>query len=347
MPQYALTFPSGTVEYHLDANINTLQQLAPPSSSIIITDENVWQAHESRFAGYRSIVIPAGEDAKTWQTVEHLANECMALEAHRGTMLVGLGGGTITDLVGFLASVYMRGVQFGFVPTTLLCAVDASIGGKNGINLGVHKNMLGTIKQPKFILHDASLFDTLPDVEWSNGFAEIIKYGCIADARILTTLAQSDLAYFRKYRDKLAELIAGCVDVKNKIVHADEEEEGLRKILNFGHTAGHAFELVAGLPHGQAVGLGMLVACSVSEKVAGLDPTFRGQIVGTLSQYGLPTSLDFDIEAACSLLRTDKKRTESAIDYVVLEKPGVGRTEPLPFPAVEEALRAFANEGHS
>jgi 3-dehydroquinate synthase len=328
--------------YHLNGDVQELRQLAPPSRAIIITDVHVWAAHQHHFDGYRHLVLDAGEAQKSWKTIEDLAAQLLQMGAHRGTTLVGIGGGTITDITGFLASVYMRGIDFGFVPTTLLGMVDASIGGKNGINMGPNKNMIGTIRQPRFILHDNQLLHSLPDAEWSNGFAEVIKYGCIADVRILKTLEISDLGWFRKYPGKLSELIVGCVDVKNKIVSADEQESGLRKILNFGHTAAHAFERVCGLSHGQAVGLGMLVACRISEQFAGLDSGFRTQLEQILKRYGLPTALEFDVHQVAGLLRSDKKRTDDAIDFVVLPRPGVAHTRLLPFAAVEEALQSFS-----
>lgn len=343
---YALTFPSGTVDFHLDSSIKKLRELAPPSSSILVTEENVARFHGKSFEGYRTLTVPAGEDSKSWSTVERLANELVSHEAHTHTTLVGVGGGMVTDLTGFLASVYMRGVPVGFVPTTLLATVDAAIGGKNGVNLGVHKNMLGTVRQPKFILQDTSLLDTLPDTEWSNGFAEIIKYGCISDVRIINTLSHSDVNYFRKNKTGLAELIAGCIDVKTKIVHADEEDTGIRRILNFGHTAGHALERLHNLSHGQAVGLGMLVACLVSEKVAGLDPMVKDKLANILDTYGLPTTLRFNPAEVSQLMRMDKKRTDEGIDFVVMEQLGKVRVESLPFSTIEEALQTFANAGN-
>ncbi len=340
-PTYAQTFPSGTVEYYLKSSLDLLPGLAPPAHSIVITDEAVQALHGARWATYRVLTVPPGEDSKSSGQAERLAEALVKEEAHRGTILIGIGGGMVTDLAGYVASVYMRGVAFGGVPSTLLGMVDAAVGGKNGVNLGVYKNMLGTVRQPHFVLHDAALLSTLPTEEWSNGFAEIIKYGCIADARILTTLLQSDIAYFQKTPEGLAELIAGCVDVKNKIVVADEDESGLRRILNFGHTAAHAFERMYGLAHGAAVGLGMLVACLVSERVAGLEPTAKDHIANLLDAYGLPTALDFDVAAVSALLRTDKKRSDDGIDYVVIGGFGKARTERIPFRVVEEALQTF------
>lgn len=342
---FAHTFPSGTVEYHLAAPVKKLQELAPPESSIVVTDENVARLHGEHLKGYKTLAVPPGEDSKSIETIQRLTQELAGHEAHRKTLIVGVGGGMITDLTGFLASVYMRGTRVGFVPTTLLASVDAAVGGKNGVNVGLHKNLLGTVRQPVFILQDTDLLETLPDAEWSNGFAEIIKYGCISDIRILTTLSQSDIAFYKKNRAGLDELIAGCVDVKSKIVNADEDETGIRRILNFGHTAGHAFERLHNLPHGAAVGLGMLVACLVSEKVAGLDLSAKDKLANTLAAYGLPTTLDFNPDDVAALLRADKKRTDDGIDYVVMEAFGKVCVKSLPFSVIEDALKMFADAG--
>lgn len=329
MRSFAFTFPSGTTEYHYEATIDDLREKAPPATTIIITDENVAKLYAAKLEDYRIITLPAGEEHKTWITVEQLAKKLMELGAHRGTLLAGVGGGVVTDITGFLASVYMRGLKFAFVPTTLLGMVDAAIGGKNGVNVGLHKNMLGTISQPQFILYNTDFLLTLPDEQWSNGFAEIIKYGYIADARILTTLQQSNIAFFQKHPQQLGELIAGAADIKNKIVHADEQETGMRKMLNFGHTAGHAFEMMHNLPHGYAVGLGMMIAMRLSRAYQAMPEPTQHQLADLLMQYGLPVTLDYDPQQALDIMKGDKKGSDGSIDYVLLEKPGVAAIRKL------------------
>lgn len=329
MRQFAFTFPSGTTDYLFETTLDDLRQAAPPAASILITNSEIAAIYKERLADYRMITMPAGEVHKTWQTVEALAKQLIELGARRGTLLVGVGGGVVTDITGFLASVYMRGLAFAFVPTTLLAMVDAAIGGKNGVNVGQHKNMLGTIRQPKFILYNTDFLLTLPEEQWSNGFAEIIKYGYIADARILTTLQQNDVAYYQKHPHQLGELIAGCADIKNKIVHADEHETGLRKMLNFGHTAGHAFEMLATLPHGYAVGLGMMVALRLSHKHKALPLDTLLQLETLLERYALPTKIEVDPQQTLNIMRMDKKGDDSGIDYILIEKPGVAAIQKL------------------
>lgn len=345
--EYALTFPTGTVQYLLESSIDNLRQQAPPKDAIIITDEHVAQVLDGKLEGYKVLTIPAGEAQKTPQTIEALTHRLIEAETHKAHTIVGIGGGLVTDITGFLAGTYMRGISFGFVPTTLLAMVDAAIGGKNGVNVGLHKNMLGTIRQPKFILYDTELLTTLPDEEWHNGFAEIIKYGCISDARILTMLRAADTAYYQKHLHQLNALIAGCVDIKNKITSADESEQGMRRLLNFGHTSGHAFETVHQLPHGHAVGLGMLVATILSEELVGLDKAFYAQLKTLLQQYGLPTKLEFDIAEIMNILKMDKKRLDAgSVNFVLLEKPGLATVKPVQFEAIEATLKTFSSAGN-
>lgn len=339
MKSQGITFPSGAAtEYHFDATLEDLYRLVPAKDTIIITDETVAQLHGDSLRDYRIITFPAGEQHKTLDSIARLSEALLESGAHRGTSLLGIGGGVVTDVTGFLAASFMRGLAMAFVPTTLLGQVDAAIGGKNGVNLGLHKNMLGTVRQPGFVLFCTEFLSTLPDEQWRAGFAEIIKYGFIADARILTTLQAADIAFFQGHQNKLAELIAGCADVKNKIVHADETEQGL-KMLNFGHTAGHAFETLCGIPHGHAVGLGMRVAIGLSEKHTTLMSDAGPLLLQLLEQYGLPTSIAHDTDEVMALLLADKKRREDGIEYVLLEKPGVAVTKILQPEQIREGLK--------
>jgi 3-dehydroquinate synthase len=339
MTSHAITFTSGdTTQFHFDASAQDMLSLAPPASSIIITDDNVASLFQTELSPYRVLSFPAGEEHKNMAAIGRLAEQLLAAGANRQTLLLGVGGGVVTDVSGYLAASFMRGLPFAFVPTTLLGQVDAAIGGKNGVNLGMHKNMLGTVRQPRFVLFASSWLSLLPEQHWSAGFAEVIKYGFIADTRILSLLQESSLARFQKQADALGELLKGCVDVKNKIVHADEKEDGIRRILNFGHTAGHAFERLLDLPHGHAVGLGMRVAMRLSEKHAGLGPDAAEQLCSLLAQFGLPTTLEFDEDAVMELLLGDKKRSDAGIDYVLLEKPGVAVIKCLQAVEIREAL---------
>lgn len=341
MDTQTLSFHSDyTTDYHFEAAQEDLHKLAPPASTIVITDDTVRNLYADLLKPYRLLSFPAGEEQKSLSTVSRLTEELIASGAHRGTLLLGFGGGVVTDLTGFLGSTFMRGLRFGFVPTTLLAQVDASIGGKNGVNAGLLKNMLGTVRQPSFIVLDSSYLSSLPDAEWSNGLAEVIKYGYIADARILSALSSSNLQWIQKHRQKLDELIEGCVNIKNKIVHADENETGLRRLLNFGHTAGHAFETLYKLPHGHAVGLGMLVAMRLSEQHCGLNASAAEQLKSLLRQFDLPVQIEYFEDDVVNLLCADKKRNDKGIDFVMIEKPGVAIIRTMQAEDIRSALSA-------
>lgn len=342
--QYSVVFPGGVVDYHFDKSFGLLAQITGERECILITDNTMAEIHGGLFTAYKTIVIPTGEEQKNWQIIERIAEELYNHRAHRKTILLGVGGGVITDITGFIASVYMRGVPFGFVPTSLLAMVDASIGGKNGVNMGNQKNFLGAIQQPEFILYDTSFLNTLPQAEWSNGFAEIIKYACLFDEALFRELGEHTLDYYVENRPALYEVIKKCAGWKNKVVLEDERESGIRKLLNFGHTTGHAFETLYKLPHGHAVALGMLVACIVSEIYAGLSPGVRLQLQSLLAQYLLPVNLSFEPGKVIEVLKMDKKRNGEQVDYILLNKVGNGSIATLPFEAIEQALVSFQHD---
>jgi 3-dehydroquinate synthase len=340
--QQTVIFPSGAVNYLFHSSFAELRGLAAGKKVVVITDEHIVGSYPGFFNDYQTLVIPPGEDSKSLNTIEHLCNELLQAEAAKDTLLVGVGGGVITDIVGFVASVYMRGVSFGFVPTTLLAMVDAAIGGKNGVNIGLNKNIAGTITQPEFILYDSNFLDTLPVAEWSSGFAEVIKYGCIFDAGLFEELAANTLEHYRQNRGAVEELIKRCAGWKNKTVLEDERENGIRKLLNFGHTAGHAIEKLYELPHGAAVGIGMIIACTLSEEMTGLPTTVRTDLQRLLEKYGLPIHIDIDVALVADILKMDKKRKRDTIDYILLESIGEAVIMPLRFEVIEKALDIYA-----
>lgn len=345
--QYSLSFGSGTVQYMFKASFNALDGLAQGRQIVLITDSNVAELHKDIFTAYKTIIIPAGEDNKSLEAVAHITAELVKAEVHKNHLLVGVGGGVVSDITGYVASVYMRGISFGFVPTTILSMADAAVGGKNGVNFGLHKNLLGTIRQPQFILYDTAFLASLPVKEWANGFAEIIKYACVFDGPLFDELEKHDLSYYRNDMQTLQWLIRKCVEWKNKIVIVDEDEKGPRKLLNFGHTAGHAIETLYHLPHGYAVGLGMIIACMVSERVAQLHPAARKRLIGLLKQYQLPAEYDIDADKVMQVLRMDKKRKEDTLDYVVLNNIGNPTVMALSFDDIQQAVASFAYAGNN
>jgi 3-dehydroquinate synthase len=232
----------------------------------------------------------------------------------------------------------MRGIRFGFVPTSMLAMVDASIGGKNGIDVGEYKNMVGIIRQPSFLFYDSSLLSTLPEKEWSNGFAEIIKHACILDRPMFKLLESTSLDKLRKKKSLLDDIIRRNVHLKSAVVKRDEFEQGDRKLLNFGHTLGHALETQYELTHGQAVALGMIFAGWLSAKLLGYKDLNRLETI--IATYGLPTRASFDVEKVFNVLKMDKKRVSKTMNYILLSRTGKGEIVQIP---VEE-LRGYLTE---
>jgi 3-dehydroquinate synthase len=313
-------FSQSSVDYYFDGSAAGLNSVVDKDNSVFITDENVHAAHEKSFKNKNVIVLKAGEEYKVQATVDSVIEQLIEMEADRKTVLIGVGGGVITDLTGYIASVYMRGISFGFVPSSLLAMVDASIGGKNGIDVGPFKNMVGIIRQPAFILFDTSYLQTLPENEWRNGFAEIIKHAAIKDAAMFRELEENDLVYFRKKKKEVNALIQRNALLKTRVVRQDEFEAGDRKLLNFGHTLGHALETQYELSHGEAVAIGMAYASMFSQKINGFKNAER--LIGLLGQYELPSFAEFDQEKVMNVLKMDKKKTRDSINFILLERIG-------------------------
>ncbi len=339
MRKKTYTFSNSQVDYFFDADFSHLEKLVSKEQAVVITDEHIFDKHKRKFKGWNTIVLKPGEAYKIQQTVDMIIDQLIAFGADRKTTLIGVGGGVVTDMTGYVAGVYMRGIACGFVPTSILAMVDASIGGKNGIDVGVYKNMVGLIRQPKFLLYDHSFLKTLPKEEWQNGFAEIIKHACIKDAAMFATLQASSLASFKRDPAKLAALIQRNALIKTKVVVADEFEQADRKLLNFGHTLGHAIENMYELSHGQAISIGMTYAAIMSQQIRGFKDAEA--VIGLLAKYGLPTFADFDKKKAFKTLQMDKKKQAQGINYVLLQKIGKAVIQPLSFQELETILNQF------
>lgn len=336
MDKKKFRFSQKSATYYFNASIDQLDQLADSSKTILVTDENIFNAHKKKFRGHDTIVLKAGEEHKTQRTVDHIIQQLIEYKADRKSFIVGIGGGVITDMTGYAASVYMRGIRFGFVPVSILAMVDASIGGKNGIDVGVYKNLVGTINQPEFLLYDTSFLKTLPDSEWINGFAEVIKHACIKDARLFGELEKNNLRTYKKDAMALGSLIKRNAVIKSNVVVADEFEQGERRLLNFGHTWGHAIETKYQLPHGHAVSIGMVMACRLSEQLTGFKQTER--VMKVLSQYGLPVALEVDKQATFEVLKMDKKRVSASMNYVLLNSIGKAVVKSIQIDQLEELI---------
>jgi 3-dehydroquinate synthase len=338
MTKKIIKFSNSSTSFYFDANFAQLEKIVAKENAIMITDENVFTKNKNVFKGWRVIVLQAGEQYKNQAAVDNIIEQLITAGANRKTFLIGVGGGVVTDVAGYVAGIYMRGISFGFVPTSILAMVDASIGGKNGVDIGLYKNMIGLIRQPSFLLYDYSLLKLLPKEEWINGFAEIIKHSCIKDAAMFALLEEHKLADFQKNKILLNKIIQRNALLKSKVVQQDEFETGERKILNFGHTLGHAIENEYQLPHGHAVAIGMVTAAYLSRDILGFK--MPEKIIALIEKYGLPPFSKFNAAKALRMMYADKKRAQDVIHYVLLEKIGKAVVKSLTIkqiqPVVEE-----------
>ena len=316
---------SGNSEILVGESYKDFSKYCHSHNIIIVTDKNVNYHYGKVFTDYPVIEIGLREKNKTVRTVERIHESMLSLEADRDTYLVGIGGGIVCDIAGYAAATYMRGIRFGFVATTLLAQVDASVGGKNGVNFHGYKNIIGTFKQPDFVICDPYTLDTLPQDELSNGFAEIIKHTLISDQKEFHRLQNN-------YRDALAlkpytinRLVEHSIRTKAAIVNRDELETGERKKLNFGHTFGHALEKVTGISHGKAVSIGMMVAGNISQQKGLIGSQELQQIEELLTNMKLPVTIDYDRKEVHQALINDKKRRGEHIHFVLLK--GIGNAE--------------------
>lgn len=340
MKTWKVTFSTKIVQIILDGKFTAIERIVAKSQAIYITDENVYVLHEKKFKGKKTIVIPSGELHKQQSTVDFIIESLLNFDANRQTVLIGVGGGVVTDMVGYVAGIFMRGVEFGFIPTTLLAMVDASIGGKNGIDIGMYKNMVGLIRQPAFLLYDFDFLNSLPKHQWENGFAEIIKHAAIKDASMMKELAANNLAYYQKNKKALITLVEKNVQIKVKVVQKDEFEKGDRKLLNFGHTLGHAIENEHALLHGHAISIGMVYAAKISQVLQGFNGV--GILIETLQKYGLPTAMRFDMNAAVELMQKDKKNVTKGMQYVLLSKIGKAVYETIPIKTLSKLIKLYS-----
>jgi 3-dehydroquinate synthase len=303
---------------------------AKPSSIFVVTEKGVWGSYGAQVASnlppYDVLFFPGGEVNKRLSSLEELAEQMVARGADRASVVIAVGGGIVNDVAGFLAAVFMRGIPVIQVPTTLLAQVDASVGGKTGVNLCSGKNLIGSFHQPLAVLIDPLVLASLPDREYRAGLFEIVKCGVIADAALFDVmLAEKDRVLARDSAT-LERIISDSVRIKAEVVTADEKEGGLRRILNFGHTFGHALEAETGyarLLHGEAVGWGMKAAVELSRLEGILSDADAKTIVACIDAYGGIPSLDgIDASRIYTRLRSDKKTVNGRVHFVLAERIG-------------------------
>ena len=337
---------------------NLCQHAALPSaaSALIVSNNVVWPLYgaalgaalQQRYAKVYSVQLPDGEEHKNWQTLNLIFDALLRHGCDRKTVLFALGGGVICDMTGFAAACYMRGVPFVQVPTTLLAQVDSSVGGKTGINHPLGKNMIGAFYQPRLVVCDLATLDTLPERELSAGLAEVIKYGPIADMEFMAWQEASMDALRSRDRTALAHAVRRSCEIKAWVVGQDERESGLRAILNFGHTFGHAIEAGMGYGvwlHGEAVGAGMVMAAELSLRMGLVDEKFVLRLRNLIQRAGLPVKapvLDPSDNAGryLELMRVDKKAESGEIRFVLIDGPGKAVVRSAPDALVREVIDA-------
>ena len=295
-----------------------LQQLLPEKRVIVISDSNIDRIHHDLIAPYEHILIGQGEQAKSLMTLEEIYRRLIELGADRSTFILGIGGGIVTDIAGFVASTYMRGVEFGFITTTLLGAVDASVGGKNGVNVGGFKNMVGVFSQPNFVICDVALLHSLSDREFRAGLAEVIKTAILGDAELFEILENTSFDAIRNDNELLEEIITRCVRVKASVVAEDEREGGRRRILNLGHTLAHAIEKSSNkMNHGEAVAVGLyhITRSALAQKM--ISEGDAGRICTIIEQYGFDIALPVERKQLLDAIKGDKKRKGDSLHIIV------------------------------
>ena len=314
-------------------------KLGSAEAVCIVSDSNVWPLYGEAAsgslanAGFRvvSYVFPAGEESKNGQTYLELLNFLAESKLTRSDLIVALGGGVVGDLAGFAAATYLRGIRFIQVPTTLLAAVDSSVGGKTAIDLPAGKNLAGAFSQPSLVLCDTDTLDSLPEDIFRDGCAEVIKYGILYDPQLFSELEESGLCFHRE------RVITRCVELKRDVVMEDEFDTGSRMKLNLGHTIGHGVEARSNfsLSHGKAVSIGMAMV----SRASGCRDT--GRILSLLARFGLPAATDFPADELYAYTLSDKKRSGSTVNLIIPKAIGDCAIVPTPV----ENLKSFIEAG--
>ncbi|MGC1390821.1 MAG: 3-dehydroquinate synthase [Bacteroidales bacterium] len=315
--------------------------LLPEKNAVIITDNNVKRLYGKRFPELPVFPLTPGEGSKNLKVIENLAERLLEAGIDRSGFVLGIGGGVVCDVAGFLASIYMRGISFGFISSTLLSQVDASTGGKNGVNLGGTKNMLGTFRQPEFVICDPAMLHTLPEQEYLSGLAEMIKTAVIGDKELFELIERSFDEIISRDNELMTLLVSKCVRFKGNVVSKDEKESGLRRILNFGHTYGHAIEMRKKINHGFAVASGMELATEFSYERGYINLEEKERINNLLMRFKLIGDIDLPDDQMEKLVEHDKKKTGTGIYFVFAQGIGQAKIENMPVGEVLEFYKRF------
>ncbi len=345
MREIKLTLEKKISSVYTGESISGIRKFTKPESSVIITDCNILRHYSAMFDDYPVIEIGTGEKIKNLSTVENIMRRMIEMRCTRETFLIGIGGGIVSDIAGFAASIFMRGIKFGFVSSSLLSQVDASVGGKNGVNVDMTKNMAGVFAQPEFVICDQTMLKTLPHEEYINGIAELVKTACLSSDGLFEFVSDNRKKILTMDMDTISEAIFRCIKFKTGVVEADEKENNLRRILNLGHTAGHAIEKVKGLKHGFAVAAGIGVALDISVRHGFSDKITADEIKSLLKFFGLPSEINNiieknDIPVIMDAIESDKKRESGSVNFILLSKPGSPLIRALSFEELSDILNS-------
>ncbi|MFW5706493.1 MAG: 3-dehydroquinate synthase [Bacteroidota bacterium] len=319
-------------------SLRNLSAYIPQNNVFLITDTHVAAHYNKWFPDFPVYVITPGEASKDLKELASIFEWLLLNGADRSSFIVGIGGGVVCDIAGFVASTFMRGIPFGFVASSLLAQVDASVGGKNGVNLKGYKNIIGTFTQPHFVLCDTGMLHTLPEEEFRNGMAEVIKHALISDREKFEWLQRNRNTVLQRNESAINYIVSRSVKIKAAVVQTDELEKGQRRLLNFGHTWGHAIEKVSKIPHGQAVAAGMVFAASLSVQQEHLHHDEREAIMNLINDYGLPVVVELDPEKVFDAMLKDKKRERQTMHFVLLQAIGEAFVKEIDL----EVLKEFA-----
>ena len=329
---------TGNSTVYIGKSIKNISNYINIGKTIIITDSNVKHYYEYSFPKCKVIEIGIGEKIKTLDTVKTIYEKLIEFEVDRSCFILGIGGGIVCDIAGFVASTYMRGIDFGFVSTSLLSQVDASIGGKNGINFLGYKNMVGVFNQPQFVICDLDMLSTLPKKILQCGFAEIVKYAAIYDGHLFSFIENNYKNALELNKSVIEKLVYDSVNIKAAVVQKDEKEKSERRKLNFGHTFGHAIEKTTGIPHGESISIGMTAAAELSVKRRTLSYKDAERIKRLLQNFRLPVKFPINKERLKDALRKDKKRKDDSIQFVLLKGIGNAFVEEIEIKELEKVI---------
>lgn len=341
MPMKTVSVDARNGRYEIRIGPGLLKDWVPPEEYAVVSDENVMDFHGRKFPADRcAVILPPGEESKNMTQLEHILNTMVEMNISRHGTLIAFGGGVVGDITGFAAACYKRGIAYIQIPTTLLAQVDSSVGGKVAVDLRTGKNLAGAFLQPQLVLIDTDMLKTLPAREYAAGMAEVIKYGYIADRMFHDRLQEGDVP--------IEDIIETCCRIKAWYVNEDPYDHGIRAQLNYGHTIGHALETAAGYGkylHGEAVGIGMVCAAAIGERLGISPPGLRQDTERLLSQYHLPTGADREeLRTALAFLAHDKKAEGAHLDLVLIDKIGHAAVYRTPITEIQHLMEALLNE---